>query len=825
MPPRPAALLLAFAVAAAGCRDAAEDGVRAPGALVKLAALPAAEIVAAVEARAPGTLLLAEDFAGGAAEWRACADTEDLLRPAAGELAVAPLAGGERGVSLSGRLGSLARVVAAEPGGYYELSGRVRTRGLAPAEPERFFGGALYLGELAARGPFETLFAGGLSTVLLASHELPRATGDTPWTAHHLVIRAGPRTQALLLGCVLSSPGPITAGAADFADLALRRVDRAAYWDDLLARGVRARQPGDPPPADWRGERLVRASLGAEARPAIVAPPGERIRFRLPLPAGEPRFRTGVGAWTDALDAPAEGGPAAAELAFEVRVEGEVVHREVVAVPRRPLDARWREIEVGLGRWAGREVALELAVAGEMPGVWGAPAVRDAAARPRRPNVILVSIDTLRADHVGCYGYGRDTTPRLDALAAAGVRFADCTAQAPYTLPSHVSLFSGQFPSVHGVQEPGQAIAAARTPMLAEILGEHGYATQAFTGGGYVSPAFGFARGFDGYANVDPFRHASSPHLETMLKAQPDLISRELFAEYGPERIANWIAAHAGEQFFLFLHTYAVHDFDPPPGYVERFPEPIESTLADFFPYFDYRYIREHGIRPEDLAWIVRHYDAAILAVDEILGGLFDHLAAFGLRERTIVVVTSDHGKELTERGIIAHGVTLYEELTRVPLVVYVPGVAPRVVETPAMAIDVAPLILAALGLPADPRMQGFDLLRAKPPERAIWSEVSDTLAHKFALRDGAGWKIIHGPDDRAVLFANETPWELYDLSADPGERTNRWAPDEPRARRLAATVQELRTRYEEIGRALGERGAGEMDAVTLGQLHQLGYL
>ncbi len=788
-------------------------------AVVKLVDLEDARIEGGSEDEGNAELLLAEDFEDGPGAWRLSDDVEDPLHPLTGRIGCVSLRE-EAGLTLNGERGSLYCLVEAEPDTCYELTGSVRTRGLMPERPELFFGGTLFVGELSAYGTPEEVFANGLSAVMLAGHELPKATGDTDWTEHRRVIRTGESTRALVIACVLSTPGSITAGEVDFRKIRLRRVSREGYWRDLLAQAVRGRQPGDPTPEGWRGERLVRGTLGAEARPSVALLPGERISFRMRLPEGAPRLRTGIGPFADALTGKEQG-----ELVFTARLDGETILRESVALPARAIDARWTDVDVDLAAHAGAEVILELAVEGSRPGTWGAPTLRDTSARPEGANVLLVSIDTLRADHVHSYGYSRETSPRLDALAAEGARFADCTAQAPYTLPSHVSMFSAQHPSVHGVQEAGCAISSARTPMLAEILSERGWTTQAFTGGGYLSPVFGFARGFDGYCNVDPFRHATSEHLEAMIEKQPELITRELFLEYGPARIERWITDHADERFLLFLHTYAVHDFDPPPGYVERFPGPLESDIEDFFPYFDYRYITEHGIPDEILAYMIRHYDAALLHVDELIGRILDHVEALGLHDETIVVVTSDHGKELTERGIIGHGVTLYEELTRVPLIVRVPGMEPRIVTEPSMGVDIPPMILGAMGIPADPRMQGVDLLRESAPPRAIWSEVVDPLAHKYALRGAGGWKLIHGPDEREVLFVNEIPWELYDLANDHGEKENVFSTEDDRAERMARALRELRTGYEDLGKALGELGAGELDEVTLAQLRQLGYI
>jgi arylsulfatase A-like enzyme len=153
-----------------------------------------------------------------------------------------------------------------------------------------------------------------------------------------------------------------------------------------------------------------------------------------------------------------------------------------------------------------------------------------------------------------------------------------------------------------------------------------------------------------------------------------------------------------------------------------------------------------------------------------------------------------------------------------------VPGLAPRVIDEPSMSIDIPPMILGALGLPVDERMQGTDLLRTSAAPRAIWSEVYDPLAHKYSLRDAKGWKLIHGPTERELLFPNEKPWELYRLDEDPGEATDLWTDEPDRAARMSDALRELRGGFEALGEALGARGEGELDEITREQLKALGY-
>ena len=560
------------------------------------------------------------------------------------------------------------------------------------------------------------------------------------------------------------------------------------------------------------GASRVRASVGAESRPSLLILPDRPFRLDVHIPQGTPRFEAGFAAW----GVPRE---LADRVGLRIRVEGDELLSLDLPVPPHLAQHRWRELRAELEEYAGEKVSLEVIASGG-PVVLGSPRIVDRAARVPGPNLVLVSIDTLRADHVGAYGYEAGTTPHLDALAREGQFFADVTAQAPYTLPSQTTMFSGQMPTVHGVIGPGRAIAASRTPLLAEILHDEGVTTRAFTAGGFVDAEFGFDRGFEGYSNVDPWRYPKSPHAVEMVKRSPETLSDELLGEFTPELVESWIADHANERFFLFVHTYTVHDFDPPPGYLD------DRERIDPTPYLHHEYVRANGISAEAIRDIIDHYDAALRYVDELLGSLVARLEDLGLADDTIVAVTSDHGKELGERGLVIHGTTLYEELVSIPLVLRVPGVAPRVESRPVMSVDVAPTLLAAMGLEIDERMQGIDLLgeAAQLDGRPVWSEI-DQLAKKYALRKSSGLKLIYGPPDDGRMFPNERTWELYDLASDPGELSNLEELRSDDRTRLSVELGASRAAFEGLGEAYGDLGSGSMSAETRARLEQLGYL
>jgi arylsulfatase A-like enzyme len=761
-------------------------------------------------AYASATVVLREDFEGESLEWARVVDPDHPLRsdPEAFSATVA-LEGEQRFLTLEGHRGGKFRIQEVDPGGYYEFRGRVRTRQLEPQAEGLFHGATYYLGELERFGSTAEILPH--TEELITRHRTLEATsGTTDWDTRSLLFQVGPTTEALLICCVLGLSEEVLSGRVDFDDIELRRVDPRFYWSETCDEQSRARETTAK---GWQAHRLIRQALGAESRATIVLLPGEILRFRIAVPSGEPQLSFGAGAWWSE-----EREVGLRDPVLRVAIEGRVVWKEKQARSDHLHQTRWNDIEISLAPWAEKEIELELS-AEEAPAAFGGLLLRDGSARPVGPNLILISIDTLRADHVGSYGYSRGTTPRLDELARTGVRVSDFTAQSPYTLPSHVSMFSGQFPTVHGVFGPTNAIGRDRTPMLAELLSAHGYSTRAFTAGGFVNPGLGFDRGFDAYSNLDPFRYRGSPHAAGLIARRPERYSEELFSEYGVHAIQDWLDKNADKSFFLFLHSYTVHDFDPPPEYLDA------QERIDPQPYLHHEYVAEHGITDEVLADIVDYYDAALRHVDHSIGEILDRLDTLGIADRTVVAITSDHGKELGERGLIIHGTTLYEEMTRIPFLLRVPGMAPRVIDEPGMLIDVAPTVLAALGLAVDPRMQGRNLLeQGEHPPRFIWSEI-DQLAHKYALRDPSGWKLIHGPPDEDLFFPNEAPWELYSLNDDPGEDRDRSRDEsELRTRLEEQLLINLRT-MREWGDRLGGSRSSDVDDETTEMLRQLGYI
>ncbi|MCZ6598713.1 MAG: sulfatase [Planctomycetota bacterium] len=315
---------------------------------------------------------------------------------------------------------------------------------------------------------------------------------------------------------------------------------------------------------------------------------------------------------------------------------------------------------------------------------------------PDGPNLILISIDTLRADRLGCYGYERDTSPAIDALAERGVLFRTAIAESSWTLPSHVTMLSGLYPSTHGVERPERRPGSG-TRLLAERLRDAGWTTFAITDGGWLSPAFGFARGFLDYRAE---LAGTEAHVNELIQRIEPLL--------GGER-----------PFFAFLHTYDVHcPYDPPEPYASLFRSEeraeIETAGRCGNPHFN-----AMDLDAGEARFLSDRYDGSIRRVDDALRGLFDLLEERGALEDTVVVLTSDHGEEFLEHGRIGHERTLEREVLFVPLIVVAPGLGPRVETHPVGLVDIVPTVLELLGLPAAADVEGQSLVRLARGEAA----------------------------------------------------------------------------------------------------------
>ena len=416
---------------------------------------------------------------------------------------------------------------------------------------------------------------------------------------------------------------------------------------------------------------------------------------------------------------------------------------------------------------------------------------------------ILISIDTLRADHLGCYGYSRPTSPALDALAAEGVVFEEVVANAPWTLPSHGSMLTGLYPRHHGLVNHRSGL-LEEIPTLAETLLEAGFATMSLVAIHYLTDRTGLDRGFERF-------HYFSPG-----KGRPRRMGRKQV-----DQAIEWLRETGDRPFFMFLHNFDVHsNYDPSPEFEALFARPYEGTISGTTR--ELRGIRraKTELSQADVERLVDLYDAGIRQVDAELSRLFDYLDGSGLAERTVVIVVSDHGEEFLEHGSVLHGRTMFEELLRVPLIVRGPGLPSGVrIRGIAQPSDLFPTVLELAGVPLTREVDGESLA-------AGWLDDGGRLGNRLAYAEAdqnnrqsdikrmvrAGRFKLHY--DR---LADST--ELYDLEADPGE-TRDLAEEEPQVvRGLQADLQRyLATSVEAVK-------LPRLTKEQLKELRALGYL
>ncbi len=448
--------------------------------------------------------------------------------------------------------------------------------------------------------------------------------------------------------------------------------------------------------------------------------------------------------------------------------------------------------------------ALSLLSVGLPAAALAAEAGFSAAAPCPGCSVILVSFDALQAAHVHALGYPRLTTPTIDRLAGQGVLFSQAISPAPWTLPAHMSWFTGTYPSVHKVVNKFVVQAdelvlsnlqqlSPGIETIAEVLHEQGYATGGFTGGAGVSGEFGFNKGFDVYSDdVPPFTGM----------------------EGSIPRALKWLEGRQGRRFFLFLHGYGIHgQYMPAGGYDKRFVDPPYEGPYDGTP-SQQRVLRELGLRQAidldkpDVKFWRDIYDEKIARTDALFAGFISSLQAMKLDQRTVFVLASDHGTEEYEHKRFDHGYGLYDEMEHVLLAVVAPGIkGGRQIRVQVGTLDIMPTILALVGIPQSPRLKGQLKGKSLVPlmtgrETAgedVFMETDYRLfTHKRGLRTRDGWKLIHTLETGKI--------ELFDLSSDPQEMADLSASQPGRVKELD---DRLLAHYREIGAVLDHWDVG----------------
>lgn len=448
--------------------------------------------------------------------------------------------------------------------------------------------------------------------------------------------------------------------------------------------------------------------------------------------------------------------------------------------------------------------------------------VEPQAAAPGRPSVILVSIDTLRADHLGCYGYERPVSPAIDALAASGALFLNDLSTSSWTLPAHMSMLTSLYPSFHKMEKGGR-LGSVRLDdsetTLAELLQPEGWTTAGFVAHPFLSGKWGFDDGFDVYRRYT-----------TQAEAQTD-------------RAILWLEWHQFQvnrglrrpEFFFFLHYLDPHEtYSPPPPYAAKyFPDYAGSlTPRDKFVTL---FSQKPFANDDDFRYALALYDGEINYTDAQLGRFFAKLAELGRTDSTLIVLTSDHGEEFKDHGSMGHKSSLHREQVRVPLILSFPKTIPagRKIGAPVSAVDITPTILDVLDRTPLAKAQGVSLV----PYLRSETEEAKQLAARDRFTElgplGVTWegtshqKAIRNERYKLIVKYDDGSKHLYDWIADPLEKNDLYP-----AKKDDAEIRDLEARLEEFVRKglaynadFREKNEIEIDEKTRERLRALGYM
>jgi len=560
--------------------------------------------------------------------------------------------------------------------------------------------------------------------------------------------------------------------------LALNKVPQTVYIPLPADRDVRA----------LAGQRVQLGPAREDARKVrawareVIPLPQEYVTKEVRIPQSA-RLDFGIGLEDEPPGAPASG------VRFTVSAELNGVRRTLFAQMLNPLstdfEPGWVDASLDLSELAGSRVRFVFRTEsghGQKGGenepewqslnspVWSSPILCPAKAREedKRPNLVLVCLDTLRADHLGCYGYHRKTSPNIDKFAAGAYLFENAIASSSWTLPSHASMFTGLTPSVHGATVfPWGPSIREQERTLAEVARERGYLTAAYTEGGYVRAAHGFAQGFELYSDgKKPFAVGA--------------------AEETFEYALDWLRRHGSLPFLLFVHTYQTHaPYTPPKRFATMFDPDYTGRVGK-----DYRTSKPTlpGLSDADKAHFEALYDGEIAYTDEIVGSFLNRLREMELLDDTAVIIFSDHGEEFWEHGGTSHGETLYDEQLRVPLIIRFPGDHPpiRRVTREVSMTDLYATVAEIIG-DNDAGPPGCESLlpllsasdtQGRYEKKTIVSELSPCETRKknpFEQPKTVKWwmRSVRTDDEKYITYEKGQTEELYNLRTDPGEEND----------------------------------------------------
>jgi len=392
-------------------------------------------------------------------------------------------------------------------------------------------------------------------------------------------------------------------------------------------------------------------------------------------------------------------------------------------------------------------------------------------------NMLLITLDTTRADRIGCYGYERAETPNLDGLAAGGVRFANAYCQVPLTLPSHCSILTGTYPLYHRVHNNGFYYLNPDFTTLAEVLKAEGFSTAAFVASFTVDSRFGVDQGFDVF-NDDFLERGVSKNFTSERKAG------EVFTDF-----AEWLDENHSKKFFSWIHFYDPHvPYNPP--------SPFKETYAD------------------------RPYDGEIAYMDQYVGKIVEKLKEHNLLESTLIIAAGDHGEALGEKNEVDHGLYIYDITMRVPFIIYAPNHLPQglTIDGKVRLIDIMPTVCDMLGLPIHEDVQGTTLL---PYASGRKSEDLPSYIETYMPREYYGWSELLGLIEGDWKYIKAPKPELYNLKTDPSEENNLYYEQERVASDLKGKLEDMREKLSSTGDASKKTLSREEQE----RLRSLGYI
>jgi len=406
---------------------------------------------------------------------------------------------------------------------------------------------------------------------------------------------------------------------------------------------------------------------------------------------------------------------------------------------------------------------------------------------PNPLNVVLITIDTLRADHLGCYGYKQIRTPNIDGLAADGTRFERAFSLVPVTLPSHTTMLTGTYPMRSGMHDFSANKLNPEQPTLASVLKQAGYATGAVVAAAVLDSRFGLNHGFDFYYDHFEFSRLDERNLDEMERPGNEVADLTL----------DWLAKtspgkNSPQKFFLWMHLYDPHfPYNPP--------EPYKHEYAE------------------------RPYDGEIAFADAQVGRLVRYLKEKGIYDNTVIVLAGDHGESLGEHGEKTHGFFIYNATMHVPLIIRVPG-SPggRTVADPVSLVDLMPTMLGAVGVEVPAEVQGKSLLaRVRGDEAQAVDRERSVYGETFLPRIHFNWSELRGAENTKYHFIDAPKPELYDLAKDPGETHNLLGEKKAVAEEMRAKLAALIRDYS-AGKELAEKTG--LDPALMERLKSLGY-